>query len=152
MGGKTGLDPSFVGRSYPATEPYEVGREKIREFADAIGDPHPAYHDVDAARALGHSDLIAPPTFPIVLTMRADARMVADPELNLDYSRVVHGEQLFSAVRPIRAGDVLTVVVTVQDIRSAGGHSMLTTRDVISTVEGEHVCTAVSTLVVRGGE
>jgi acyl dehydratase len=148
----SGLDRSFVGRTYPATAPYEVGREKIREFADAIGDPNPAYRDVEAARALGHSEVIAPPTFPIVLSMRAGAAVVFDPELGLDYSRVLHGEQSFSYTRPVRSGDVLTVVVTVQDIRSAGGYSMLTTRDVISTIEGEHVCTATSTLVVRGGE
>ena len=75
------LDQSFVGRKYPPTEPYEVGREKIREFADAIGDPNPAYRDADAARALGHPDVIAPPTFAIVLSMRAGAQVVADPAL-----------------------------------------------------------------------
>ena len=122
------LDQSFVGRKYPPTEPYEVGREKIREFADAIGDPNPAYRDADAARALGHPDVIAPPTFPVVLSMRASAQVVADPELGLDYSRVVHGEQRFVYSRPVRAGDRLTVTVTVESIRSAAGNDLLTTR------------------------
>lgn len=144
------LDPSFVGRTYPPTEPYEVGREKIREFADAIGDPHPAYRDVDAARALGHPDVIAPPTFPIVLSARAARQVVADPDLGLDYSRVVHGEQRFVHTRPVVAGDRLQVVVTVENIRSAAGNDILTTRGDIATVDGEPVVTAYSTLVARG--
>jgi acyl dehydratase len=144
------LDQSFVGRKYPPTAPYEVGREKIREFADAIGDPHPAYRDPEAARALGHPDVIAPPTFGIVLSMRAGSQVVADPDLGLDYSRVVHGEQRFVHARPIRAGDVLTVTVTVEDIRAAAGNDLITTRGDVATVDGEPVFTAFSTLVARG--
>jgi acyl dehydratase len=144
------IDPSFAGRSYPATPPYEVGLEKIREFADAIGDPNPAYHDRDAARALGHPDVVAPPTFPFVLTFRASRAVIDDPELGIDYSRVVHGEQRFAYSRPVRAGDSLTVTVTIDAIRSAGGHDMVTSRSEVATTDGEHVVTALSTLVVRG--
>jgi acyl dehydratase len=144
------LDQSFIGRTYPPTEPYEVGREKIREFADAIGDPNPAYRDRAAAEKLGYPDVIAPPTFPVVLSMRASAQVVTDPELGLDYSRVVHGEQRFVYTRPIRAGDRLTVVVTVDNIRSAGGNDILTTRGEVSTVDGEPVVTTHQTLVARG--
>jgi acyl dehydratase len=144
------LDQSFVGRKYPPTPPYEVGREKIREFAEAIGDPNPVYRDVEAARALGHPDVIAPPTFPIVLSMRAGAQVVGDPELGLDYSRVVHGEQRFVYARPVRAGDRLTVTVSVESIRSAAGNDLLTTRGEVATVDGEPVLTAYSTLVARG--
>jgi acyl dehydratase len=149
---KQGLDPGFVGRRYPPAAVYEVSREKIREFADAIGDPNPAYRDPDAARALGHPDVIAPPTFPFVLSLRAAEVVIADPALGIDYSRVVHGEQSFSYARPVRVGDVLTAAVTVADIRSAGGHSMLTTRTDLATVEGAHVVTVLMTLVVRGQE
>jgi acyl dehydratase len=144
------LDQSFAGRTYPPTPPYEVGREKIREFADAIGDPNPAYRDPEAARALGHPDVIAPPTFGIVLSMTAGRQIVADPELGLDYSKVVHGEQRFVSSRPVRVGDRLTAVVTVENIRSAAGNDMITTRAEVSTVEGEPVFTAYSTLVARG--
>ena len=87
------VNPSFVGRSYPPTPPYRVSREKIREFADAINDPNPAYRSVEAAQALGHPDVVAPPTFPIVLTLPAGHQFIADPEAGVDYSRVVHGEQ-----------------------------------------------------------
>jgi acyl dehydratase len=144
------LDQSFVGRVYAPTAPYEVGREKIREFADAIGDPNPAYRDPDAAKGLGHPDVIAPPTFAIIVTSRAGHQVIMDPELGVDYSRVVHGEQRFEHVRPIHAGDALTVVVTVQDIRSAAGNDIVTTRGDVSTVDGEPVLSAFSTIVVRG--
>lgn len=144
------VDQSFVGRVYPPTAPYEVGREKIREFADAINDPNPAYRDPAAAQALGYPDVIAPPTFVIVLTMRAGHQVVMDPELGIDYSRVVHGEQRFVHDRPIRAGDALQVVVTVEDIRAAAGNDLVTTRGEVSTVDGERVCTAYSTIVARG--
>jgi acyl dehydratase len=144
------LDQSFVGRTYPPTPPYEVGREKIREFADAIGDANAAYRDPEAARALGYPDVIAPPTFGIVLSMTAGRQVIADPDLGLDYSRVVHGEQRFVSSRPVRVGDRLTAVVTVENIRSAAGNDMITTRADVSTVEGEPVFTAYSTLVARG--
>ena len=144
------LDQSFVGRKYPPTPPYEVGREKIREFADAIGDPNPAYRDPEAARALGHPDVVAPPTFGIVLSMRAGAQVIFDPELGLDYSKVVHGEQRFVHHRPIRPGDRLTVTVTVENIRVAAGNDLITTRGDVATVDGEPVFTAYSTLVARG--
>lgn len=143
------IDPSFVGRVYPATPAYRVGREKIREFADAIGDDNPAYRDPEAARALGHRDVVAPPTFAILLTMQAGHQVVFDPDLGLDYARVVHGEQRFVQHRPIVAGDRLRVVVTVEGIRSAAGNDLLTTR-ADATEDGEPVVTAYSTLVARG--
>ncbi|HEY3502526.1 MAG TPA: MaoC family dehydratase N-terminal domain-containing protein [Actinocatenispora sp.] len=146
------LDSSFVGRSYPPTEPYEVGREKIREFAAALGDDNPAYRDPAAARALGHPDVIAPPTFPIVLTLPASEQLINDPELGLDFSRVVHGDQRFSHHRPVRAGDRLSCAVTVEKIRSMAGNDMITTRTELTDEAGEPVATAWSTLVVRGSE
>ncbi len=144
------LDPSFIGRTYPPTPPYEVGREKIREFASAIGDPNPAYVDPAAARALGYPDVIAPPTFAIIVTLSAADQVVFDPELGLDYSRVVHGDQRFVSDRPIGAGDLLTVVVHVDNIKSMAGSDILSTRAEVSTPDGEHLCTAYSTLVARG--
>jgi acyl dehydratase len=144
------LDQSFVGRVYPPTPPYEVGREKIREFADAIGDANPVYRDPAAAKDHGHPDVIAPPTFGILVTSRAGHQVIMDPELGVDYSRVVHGEQRFSYVRPIRAGDALSVVVTVESVRSAAGNDIVTTKGEVSTVDGEPVLTAHATLVVRG--
>jgi acyl dehydratase len=144
------VDATYVGRVYPPTPPYEVGREKIREFADAINDQNPVYRDRAAAEALGYPDVIAPPTFAILLSLKAGHQVIADPDLGIDYSRVVHGEQRFVHHRPISAGDVLQVVVTVDDIRTAARNDLVTTRAEISTVEGEPVVTAHSTIVARG--
>ena len=144
------LDPSFIGRSYPPTDPYEVGREKVREFADAIGDANPAYRDPEAAKALGHPDVIAPPTFPFLITYRAAGQVVADPELGLDFSRVVHGDQKFTYSRPVRAGDRLVVTVTIDSIKSMVGNDILSVRGEVHETSGEHVVTALMTLVSRG--
>jgi acyl dehydratase len=144
------LDQSYIGKTYPATEPYLVSREKIREFADAIGDHNPAYRSVEAARALGHPDVIAPPTFIVIVSQRSSAQVVFDPELGLDYSRVVHGDQSFAYARPVASGDRLVAVTTVENIRSAAGNDLLTLSCLVSTVEGEPVCTARSTIVARG--
>ena len=144
------LDPSFVGRAYAPTVPYQVGREKIREFATAIGATDPAHHDPEAARALGHGDVLAPPTFPIVLTTAASRQIIDDPELGIDYSRVVHGDQRFRYTRPVVAGDELVCVNTVEDISARGGHDFITTRTEVITTVGEPVVTVWSKLVVRG--
>ena len=144
------VNPSYIGRAYPATEPYRVGREKIREFADAIGDPNPAYRSATAAQALGHADVVAPPTFPIVVTLPAGHQIISDPDVGIDYSRVVHGEQRFVHARPIVAGDLLSVVVQVEDIRTAGANELVTTRAEVRADDGELVTTAFATIVVRG--
>ena len=146
------VDQSFIGRVYPPTRPYEVGREKIREFADAVNDPNPVYRDKAAAQALGYSDVIAPPTFAITLTLPAGGQVIKDPEFGIDYSRVVHGEQRFVHHRPIVAGDVLQVIVTVEDIRIAAGNDIVTNRADVVTIDGEQVCTARSVIVARGAE
>ncbi|MDQ7903721.1 MaoC family dehydratase N-terminal domain-containing protein [Phytohabitans sp. ZYX-F-186] len=144
------LNRAFVGRTFAAPEPYEVSREKIREFAEAIGDPHPAYLSREAARALGYPDVIAPPTFAVVLTGRSGENPIFDPELGMRYERVVHGSQEFTHHRPIRAGDVLSVSSRITDIRDAGPHERLTTVTEIRAAGGELVCTATNVLMSRG--
>jgi acyl dehydratase len=144
------LDQSFVGRSYPPTEPYQVGREKIREFATAIGAPDALYHDVAAAQAAGYPDVVAPPTFVFSVTFAASRQIIQDPDLGVDYSRVVHGEQRFAYVRPIVAGDELVCVNTVDEITSRSGLDFLTTRSDVRTPAGEPLVTVWSKLVVRG--
>ncbi|HEU0132960.1 MAG TPA: MaoC family dehydratase N-terminal domain-containing protein [Mycobacteriales bacterium] len=145
-----GLNRDYVGRSFPASDPYEVSRVKIKDFAIAIGDPNPAYLDPEAARVLGYPDVIAPPTFAIVVSFGMGGHVVGAPDLGLNYALVVHGEQSFSYSRPIHAGDVLVGTPTITDIRDAGRNELLTWEAVITTVDGEHVCTAVNTLVSRG--
>ncbi|MGC9666594.1 FAS1-like dehydratase domain-containing protein [Planosporangium sp. 12N6] len=144
------MDPTFVGRTYPPTPSYEVGREKIREFAAAVGATNPAHTDPAAARALGHPDVVAPPTFPFVITMRANEQIVEDPALGIDYSRVVHGDQRFRYARPVYAGDRLTCVCVIEEVISRGGLDFLTTRTDVTTEDGEAVVAVWTKLVVRG--
>ena len=145
------LNRALVGREYAATGTFEVGREHIRQFADAIEDPDPVYRDPEAARAAGHDDVIAPPTFLTVLGFRFGLDSpVADPSLGLDYSLVVHGQQGFALHRPVRAGDVLSSVTTVAEIRDAGRNELMTMRTEVTSASGEHVATLTSTLVSRG--
>lgn len=142
----------LVGHTYPAGEPYEVAREKIREFADAIGDPNPAYRDLEAARELGYPDVVAPPTFPAIVSVRLSGQVLSEPELNPSGSgAVVHTQQSFSYTRPVYAGDVLLGTVTISDVRSAGSNELVSTTVDLQTPQGEHVCTAQATLLVRGG-
>ena len=144
------VNPDVVGRSYPPAPPFQVGREAVRGFAEAVQAQHPAHHDVAAARALGYADLVAPPTFAVVIAQRAEAAVVADPELGIDFSRVVHADQRFTHHRPVVAGDELTAAVTVDAVRPLGTGAMVTSRVEVTTVDGEKVATTVSSLLVRG--
>jgi acyl dehydratase len=145
-----GVDPSYAGREYPANDPYEVGREKIREFADAVGAAHGAHRDVGVARSLGYPDVIAPPTFAVVVAQRAEQQLIADPEAGIDFSRVVHADERFIHHRPIHAGDRLVTVLHVDSITERAGLAMVTTRAEISADDGAPVATVMSTLAVRG--
>ena len=144
------LNKEFVGRVFGPGEPYEVSRVKIAEFADAIGEPSELCRDKAAAQRAGYPDVIAPPTLAIVIAMASTASMHAEPGLGLDYSMVVHGEESFSHSRPLHAGDVVVATTTVESISAVGAMSLLVTSTDLSTTDGEHVCTAKSTLVERG--
>jgi len=145
------INPDFIGKTFPPSEPYEISRVKLAEFADAIGDPNPLYRDRAAAVEAGFPDVIAPPTFPIVIAMASSGQAMADPGLNLNYAMVVHSAQRFELQRPLHVGDVVTAEVTIADVRDIGRNSVITTSTKICTVNGEHVCTALATLVERGG-
>lgn len=146
------LDQSFVGRTYPPTPPYEVGREKIKEFAESVGDGNPVYVDVEAAKELGYPDVIAPPTFVFAVSFKAAQDVIRDPRLGLDYNRVVHGDQRFVYSRPVRAGDRLSVTSTIEAIKSLAGNDVLDVRGEVHNETGEHVVTAYTKLVARAAE
>jgi acyl dehydratase len=144
------LDPSFIGRSYPPEDPYRVSREKIREFANAIGDDNRLYRDPDTARQAGYRDVIAPPTFLTLVTMRSVHAVTDDPDLGFAYARMVHGDQSFSHRRPVTAGEKIVVTTHVDDITTRAGNDFLTIRAEIATDTGDPVCTGTARLVVRG--
>jgi acyl dehydratase len=145
------INRDYIGHTFPPTDPYEVSRVKIREFADAIGDPNPVYRDREAARSSGHPDVVAPPTFPIVFTLSDAGSVLTTPDLGLDFSMVVHGEQRFVYERPIYAGDSVVCESTITDVRAAGRNELMTIETEVKTVGGDHVCTAYNSLVERGG-
>lgn len=147
-----GVNTAFAGRAYPATAPYAVGREHLRDFARAVGATHPAHHDADAARALGHPDVVAAPTFAVVIAQQAEAQLIEDPAAGIDFSRVVHAEERFSHHRPIHAGDELVTVLHVDAITERAGLAMVTTRCEIADADGAPVATVTSTLAVRGAD
>ena len=146
------MNPAVEGRSYPPTQPYLVGREKVREFARAVHSTDPQSLDPAAAQAAGFADVVAPPTFAVVVQEHTLAQLLADEEAGVDFTRVVHGDQRFTFSRPIVAGDELTATLTIASVKSLGGNSMITAESVIRDAAGEHVVTATSTLVVRGAD
>jgi acyl dehydratase len=150
MSEHAGVNPDLAGRTYPAGAAYTVGREKIREFASAVKATHPAHFNVEAAQELGYGDLVAPPTFAIIVAQRADAQLIEDPDSGIDFSRVVHADQRFVHHRPIVAGDELVAELHVDQVRAMGGGAMITTRAEISTVAGEKTATTTSSILVRG--
>jgi len=144
------VDPAFVGKPFPYPMSYIVGVEKIRNFAEAIGDDNPIYWDRAAARSAGHPDLVAPPTFGVSIITRAQDEVLFTPDLGLDYSRVVHGDQRFVLRRPIVAGDELFCTFFVDSVRMVQGNEFLGLRTEMADPDGELVGTVFGTLVVRG--
>ncbi len=106
--------------------------------------------DVDKAKALGYKDLVVPPTFPVVIQEQSLKLVLSDPQAQIDFSRVVHGDQRFVYQKPIVAGDLLTSELTVASVKTLGGNHMVTFETEIFDEQNSLVCTAISTLVVRG--
>ena len=144
------INPEYAGRTFEPSGPYEVSRVKVAEFATAIGDSSPLCRDRAAAQAAGYPDVIAPPTFAIVITAADTARLMADPDLGVNYAMIVHGEQSFTHSRPLHAGDVVVTQSTIESIKQVRSMTTMATITEIRTVDGEHVCTAHSTAVERG--
>ena len=140
------VDPQLAGRAFATTAPRDVSRSAISAFATAVGETDPVHHDVAAARAAGHADVIAPPTYPIVVAFDAMNALLADPEVGIDLRHVIHAEQRFESVRPVRAGDELTATLTVESVRSMGGADIIATRTELRTTDGEQVCSAFAKL------
>ena len=142
------VNPDLVGRAFPPTAPYLVGREKVREFARAVFADDPQHLDPAAARALGYADVVAPPTFAMIVQDQTLQQLLAEPDSGIELARVLHAEQRFSYSRPIVAGDELTGVLSVTGIRTIGGNAMVTSEAEIRDAAGAHVVTATSVLLV----
>jgi acyl dehydratase len=145
------LNREFIGRSHRMPEIYEGSREKIREFAIATGDTNPVYLDPEAAKACGHPDVIAPPTFAQMLPFRLGSWPLLDPEFGKNKLPVcVLRGQTTTYRRPIRPGDLLVLTTTVDDIHNVGGHEQFELTHEIATVDGELVCVVLNRVISRG--
>ena len=146
------VNTDFVGRTYPPSGPYPVDAQTVAAFAAAVGASDPVHTDAEAARAAGYADVVAPPTMAVRYAQATEAAYVQDPEAGIDFSRVVHGEERFVHHRPITSGDEVLGTLTVDAIREAGGHAMVTTRTELVTSDGTALSTVTSLIVVRGGQ
>jgi acyl dehydratase len=146
------VNPELVGRTFPPTAPYLVGREKVREFARAVFATDAQHFDPEAASALGYADVVAPPTFAMVLQDLTLQQLLAEPDSGIVLSRVLHAEQRFRYSRPIVAGDELVARLAVTGIRTLGGNAMVTSEAEMTDAAGNHVVTATSVLLVGEGD
>ena len=141
-------NPDAVGKTYPSV-PYAVGREKVREFASAVGEEGSVHHDPDAAREAGYADVVAPPMFAVVYSSRALAAALFDPEVGIDFARMVHSGQEFVWGPPVVAGDEITTELEVKEIAERGGLGFFVFKSSSTNQDGETVCTGTWTNVVR---
>lgn len=144
------VNEDYVGREFLGTPPYRVSRVKIAEFAEAVGAISPLHTDPQAAQEAGYDDVVAPPTFAVVIAQRAEAEYIRDPEAGIDFSRVVHANETFHLNRPIRAGEDISTRVHVTNIVTRAAISMVTTQVHMTGASGEAIGMVESTLAIRG--
>jgi acyl dehydratase len=138
-----------VGKRY-APVPYAVGREKVREYAAAVGETNPVHLDVEAARAAGYADVVAPPMFAVVYSAPALAPAIVDPDVGINLMMMVHGGQEFVWGPPAVAGDEIVTTVSVTDVSEKGGMGFYVFESRSENQRGERVCTGTWTNIVRG--
>jgi acyl dehydratase len=138
-----------IGKRYEPTT-YAVGREKVREYASAVGETNPVYFDPEVARAAGYADVVAPPMFAVVYAGRAVGPAVFDPELGINFSMLVHGSQEFHWGPLVVAGDEISTIASVKDVRQRGDMGFYVFESVSENQRGETVCTGTWTNIVRG--
>lgn len=143
------VNTQAIGKTY-APALYAVGREKIKEYAHAVGETNPVYLDVEAARAAGYSDVVAPPMFAVVYSAPALGPTMFDPELGLNLAMMVHGGQEFEWGPVVVAGDEITTTVSVKDISERDGRGYYVLESASTNQRGEQVCRGTWTQIVRG--
>ena len=136
------------GKEYPPFE-YEVGREKIREYAYAVGEDNPVYHDPEAARAAGFRNMVAPPMFCVVYSAGAMGPAVLDPEVGINLAMMVHGSQEFEWSEPVVAGDTITTRVKVKDQFEKNGMNFFVWESESKNQDGQTVVKGTWTNIVR---
>jgi acyl dehydratase len=143
------VDHSAKGKTYQPHE-YEVGKEKIREYALAVGEESPVHFDREAARDAGFRDIPAPPMFAVVYSAGAVAPAVLDPDVGINFAMMVHGGQEFEWGEPVCAGDTITTQASVKDIYERGGMTFYVFESVSRNQDGQEVVRGTWTNIVRG--
>ncbi len=143
------VNTDAIGKTYPASV-YAVGREKIREYAYAVGETNPLYLDVEAAREAGYADVVAPPMFAVVYAGRAITPALFDPEVGIDFAHMLHAGQEFEWGPVVVAGDEISTTTTVAEIGERAGMSSYVFRTDSQNQRGETVCTGIWRQLVRG--
>jgi len=143
------VNTDAIGKTYPVTT-YAVGREKVREYAHAVGETNPLYLNVEAAREAGYADVVAPPMFVVVYAGRAITPALFDPEVGIEFARMLHGGQEFIWGPVVVAGDEIETTTTVKDISQRGGMNFFVFETDSRNQRGETVCTGIWTNIVRG--
>lgn len=143
------VNTQSVGKTFPPVV-YAVGREKIREYALAVGETNPVHLDPEAARAAGHADVVAPPMFAVVYSAPAVGPAIFDPEVGINFALMVHGGQELVWGPLVVAGDEIATTCSVKDVHEKGGKGFYTFESVSRNQRGETVCTGTWTNIVRG--
>jgi acyl dehydratase len=143
------VSTAAVGKRYPPAV-YAVGREKVREYALAVGETNPLYLDPEAARAAGYRDVVAPPMFAVVYSAGALGPALFDPEVGIDFARMVHGGQEFRWGPLVVAGDEITTALSVKDISERAGNGCFVFESKSTNQDGATVCVGTWTNIVRG--
>jgi acyl dehydratase len=143
------VNPKAIGKSYPPLS-YAVGREKIREYAAAVGETNPLHHELEAACSAGYPDLVAPPMFAVVYAIRAISPVLFDPEVGINFAMLVHGSQEFNWGPVVIAGDEISTTATVKDVTERGGLRFFVFESVSENQRGDTVCTGIWTNIERG--
>jgi acyl dehydratase len=143
------VNQDLIGKTWPATE-YEVGREKIREYANAVGETNPIHHDPEAAKKAGFRNVVAPPMFCVVYCAPAMGPAVLDPEVGINLTTMVHGSQVFEWKEPVCAGDVITTTAKLSDLSERTGMKFYVFESESSNQDGQVTVTGTWTDIVRG--
>ena len=143
------VNTKAVGKTYAPTH-YAVGREKIKEYALAVGETNPIHLDVQAARQAGYADVVAPPMFAVVYGAPAVGPALFDPEIELNFAMMVHGGQEFEWGPLVVAGDEIATVASVKEIREDDGRGYYVFESISTNQRGEEVCRGTWTNIVRG--
>jgi acyl dehydratase len=138
-----------VGKEWPPAS-FDVEAERIRQYASAVGEDNPVYHDAEAAKAAGFRDLVAPPMFCVVYSARAMGPAILDPEIGINLATMLHGSQEFEWDEPVCDGDVIDTTATCREIYEKDGKGFYVFETVSTNQDGEQVVKGTWTNIVRG--